>query len=233
MSRVQQVALLRCPNCTSELEGLSEDVLFFCTECGRAWTLEEELVRTPITILGTPAAGTLLLPFWLARAAVGISQRITRRRSISAAVSASRHFTAHEERGLQETGGRQGTESFIIPAFACTRALSVAVALKRNPPPLRRAQLDSYPPVVGGSVGPADAIALAHAVAVGAEVEEKDFLASVAVELQPKDVSVLAIVCPAGKLGFQIDDTGVPVTYESMEDAADILAHNGMEGFLT
>lgn len=230
---MQQVALLRCPNCAAELGGLSEDVLFFCTECGKAWTLESELVRTPITVLGNQGSGNLLLPFWLTRASVKVSQRITRRRAVSAAVSASRHFNAHEERGLRETDGHQGTESFIVPAFATSRALSVGVSLKRKPPPLQRAQLDTYPPVVGGCVSPGDAVALANAVAVGVEVESKDFLASVDVQLQPKDISVLAIFCSPGKMAFEIDDTGVAVAYESMEDAADILAYNGMEGFLT
>jgi LSD1 subclass zinc finger protein len=64
---------LKCPDCGADLPVQPRDVVFFCSECGKAWYIREtELLQVPYTAIPRkgPAAGGEYFPFWVMEARV-------------------------------------------------------------------------------------------------------------------------------------------------------------------
>lgn len=61
-----RLAVLRCPRCGGDLDGLDSDRVFGCRPCGRAWSVEPDGLRdSPLTVWEAEAADApLYLPIW-------------------------------------------------------------------------------------------------------------------------------------------------------------------------
>ncbi|MCD4701951.1 MAG: hypothetical protein K8S24_08870, partial [Candidatus Aegiribacteria sp.] len=111
---LSELTLLRCSNCGSDLGGLSTDVIFYCSECGKCWISGERLSPISIEFVRPGGPGSFFLPFWKVDASVNILNRIIRKKFSVSAGGASREFTG-SERGLTESDSGSRQVRFIFP----------------------------------------------------------------------------------------------------------------------
>ena len=231
--------LLRCSACAAELEGLGNDVIFLCRNCGRAWVMEDTLLPVPVTFVArldrpgdrtarTGSRAVVHLPFWKVSCRLTIHERVSRRRRSTErfALDAFR-----SEKGLVRTSFPETDETYVFPAFSCSRALSVGVVLHSSPPSLLAEDdhvLGDYPALVGGIVSREDARSLSRAVAVGVEIDREDFLAGIDLDLDISGEELLGVPCVLSTHGFGLPSNGPVIPFSSMEDVKDILAFNSV-----
>ena len=188
------VTPLRCPDCGSDLSGLSTDEIFLCTSCGLCWSVGERITRVDIAISDTAGPGSLLMPFWKVEATVEVGSRLSREASSMSVIEGPREFDGSDGR-LRESSRKASEATYIFPAFATSLVLSTGVGIQALVLPEIPVESGSIPPLVGGSVGMDDAAPLAKGVAVGLEVAERDFLAFVDLELTVRHTSILGVGC--------------------------------------
>ncbi len=217
---------LRCRNCGDDLAGLSSDVIFYCGNCGRCWLFGEGFSPVRIEFLRPGGPGTLFLPFWKVDVIVSIYQRVSRRESSSSIVEGFREFTG-KERGLSENDPETRRDRLIFPAFATSLVLSTGVRIHRENFLPEKMEHGTPLKVIGGSVGLPDAKALAMGVAVGVEVNRKDFLACVDLDIQVVSADVYAIGCTPEDQVLRINGSEIGLPLSAVRDSDGILRSSG------
>lgn len=224
------VTPLRCPDCGSDLSGLSTDEIFLCTSCGLCWSVGERITRVDIAFSDTAGPGSVLMPFWKVEAAVEVRSRVSREALSMSVVEGPREFDGSDGK-LRESSRSASGATYVFPAFATSLVLSTGVGIQALVLPETTMESGSIPPLVGGSVGMDDAAPLAEGVAVGLEVAERDFLASVDLELKVRRTSVLAVGCLPVK-GYLAVGGGseVRIPFTAITDWDMIAAWHGIRG---
>jgi len=219
---LSKLTLLRCSNCGSDLRGLSSDVIFYCTECGRCWISGERFNPVTIEFVRADDSGSVILPFWRIDASVNILSRHSRMESSMSVVEGFREFTGRE-RGLTESDTGIHRDRFIFPAFSTNLVLSTGVRMHlENFLPDSPEQGKRYT-ISGGSVGMDDAVLLARGVAVGVEVSRSDYLASVDLDIEVHATGIYAVGCTPEKHAFRINGSKIGIPYAAVPDSDDIL----------
>ncbi len=220
------ITVLRCPDCGNDLDGLSTDTIFFCTECGRCLVSGEKLAPVEVEFTRHGDSGTILLPFWKVDATVDILRRITRSESRTIPIAGRREF--HEGNfDLVESYSVSRRDLIIFPAFSTSLVLSTGVKLDEEEFSQEPLQHGKYPPMIGGNVGLEDVSKLASGVAVGIEVCKSDYLAFIDLDIEVHSVQVLAIGCTPAKQAFRINGTNINIPFTAVRDADDILKWSG------
>ncbi len=220
-----ELTILRCSNCGSDLNGLSTDVIFYCSECGRCWISDERLSPVSIEFVRLGGSGSILLPFWKVDASVNIQNRISRRKSSVSSVGRLREFTG-SEKGLTESDSGSRKVRFIFPAFSTSLVLSTGVRMHGENFLPEKVEHGKRFCVIGGSVGRDDAALLARAVAVGVEVNRTDYLASVDLEIEVHSAGIYAIGCMPEKNVFKINGSEIGILCAAISDSDEILKQN-------
>ena len=222
---LSELTLLRCSNCGSDLGGLSTDVIFYCSECGRCWISDERLSQVDIEFVRVGGSDSILLPFWKVDASVDIKERISRRESSASGITGFREFTGREM-GLTESDSGSRKVRFIFPAFSTSLVLSTGVRMHRENFLPEKTENGKRFRVIGGSVAKDDAVLLARAVAVGVEVNRTDYLASVDLEIEVHTASIYAIGCTPDKNVLRINGSEIGIMFAAINDYDDILKQN-------
>lgn len=219
---IGKLTLLRCSNCGSDLKGLSTDVIFYCSECGRCWISGEHFEPVDIEFVRIGDSDSVFLPFWRVDAEVTILNRHSRKRFMTAGINGSREFTGRE-RGLSESDSGIHRNRFIFPAFSTGMVLSTGVKMHLEnflPDKLEHGKRFT---VIGGSVGKDDAVSLTKGVAVGVEVSRTDYLASVDLDIEVHAAGIYAIGCRPEKSVFRINGSEIRIPYAVINDSDEIL----------
>lgn len=156
---------LDCPSCGSALKADSHDILFLCNHCGCGAVLDDDGIRQMESTALMPAAGrraTTWRPGWMLEADVTVDHRIIASGSL--------------------TEGSRRKRRFVIPAFPLPLAdLNTLVkAMIRLSPSMSEIPRE---PIRGGTLALEDAVTLVRHILVGEEVNKRDKLASVMVEV--------------------------------------------------
>ncbi len=219
---LSELTLLRCSNCGSDLGGLSTDVIFYCSECGRCWISDERLSPVEIEFVRVGGSDSILLPFWKVDASVIMQDRISRKGSSPLVSGVSREFTGRE-RGLTESDSGSRKVRFIFPAFSTSLVLSTGVRMYRENFLPEKVEHGKRFRVIGGSVGIDDAALLARAVAVGVEVNRTDYLASVDLEIEVHSSSIYAVGCTPDENVLRINGSEIGILITAINDCDEIL----------
>ncbi len=222
---LSELTLLRCANCGSDLDGLSTDVIFYCSECGRCWISGEQLTPISIEFVRLGGSDSILMPFWKVDASVTIRNRIIRQESSMAARSGFREFTG-SERGLAESDTGSRKVRFVFPAFSTGLVLSTGVRMHVENFLPEKTEHGKRFRIIGGSVGKDDAALLARAVALGVEVNRSDFLASVDLEIEVHSAGIYAIGCTPEKQVLKINGSEIGILFAAINDFDEILKQN-------
>jgi predicted RNA-binding Zn-ribbon protein involved in translation (DUF1610 family) len=222
---LSELTLLRCSNCGSDLGGLPTDVIFYCYKCGRCWISDERLNPIDIEFVRVGGSDSILLPFWKVDASVTMQDRISRMESSASGVHGFREFTGREM-GLMESDSGSRKVRFIFPAFSTSLVLSTGVKMHRENFLPEKTEHGKRFRVIGGSIGIDDAALLAHAVAVGVEVNRTDYLASVDLEIDVHSASIYAIGCTHDKNALRINGSEIGILTAAINDCDDILKQN-------
>ncbi|MCD4849077.1 MAG: hypothetical protein K8R76_12925 [Candidatus Aegiribacteria sp.] len=225
-SKSLSITVLRCPDCGNDLDGLSTDIIFFCTECGRCLVSGDKLAPVEIEFTRYDDSGTILLPFWKVDATIDILRRITRSESRATPIIGSREFHGGNP-DLVETYSVTGRNLIIFPAFSTSLVLSTGVKLNEEEFSQEPLQHGKYQPMIGGSIDPEDVSKLASGVAVGIEVWKSDYLAFIDLNIEVHSVKVLAIGCTQSESAFRINGTDINIPFTAVKDADDILKRSG------
>lgn len=224
---LSELTLLRCSNCGSDLGGLSTDVIFYCSGCGRCWISDERLSPVDIEFVRVGGSDSILLPFWKVDASVTMQDRISRRESSTSGAAGFREFTGREM-GLTESDSGSRKVRFIFPAFSTSLVLSTGVRMHRENFLPEKTEHGKRFRVIGGSVGKDDAELLARAVAVGVEVNRTDYLASVDLEIEVHSSSIYVIGCTPDKNVLRINGSEIGILYAAINDCDEILKQDSM-----
>lgn len=227
-SNLAELTVLRCSNCGSDLSGLSTDVIFYCSECGRCWISGEQLSSVSIEFVRLGGSGSIILPFWKVDASVIIHNRISRRKSSGLLGGHSREFTGRE-RGLTESDSGSRMARFIFPAFSTSLVLSTGVRMYRENFLPEKVEDGKRFRVIGGSVGMDDAALLARAVAVGVEVNRTDYLATIDLDIEVHSAGIYAIGCTPAENVIKINGSEIGMLFAAVNDSDEILKQN--QGF--
>ncbi len=225
-NRSLSVTVLRCPDCGNDLDGLSTDVIFFCTECGRCLVSGDKLAPVEIEFTRYDDSGTILLPFWKVDATVDILRRISRSESRTVPIAGQRDFHGGNL-DLVESFKAIRRDLIIFPAFSTSLVLSTGVLLSEEEFSQEPLQQGKYPPMTGGSIGLEDVSKLASGVAVGIEVCKSDYLAFIDLDIDVHSAKVLAIGCTPSESTFRMNGTNINIPFTSVNDADDILRRSG------
>ena len=222
---ISKLTLLRCSNCGSDLSGLSTDVIFYCSECGRCWISGEQLNPVSIEFVRVGDSDSVFLPFWRVDATVTIRSRQSRKKSLTTGIKGLREFTG-SERGLTESDAGSKKDRFIFPAFSTNLVLSTGVKMhKENFLPEKVEQGKRFS-VIGGSVGRDDAALLARAVAIGVEVNRADYLAAIDLDIEVNSAGIYAIGCTPEKNVLKINGSEIGILYAAINDSDEIIRQN-------
>jgi len=222
---LSELTLLRCSNCGSDLSGLSTDVIFYCSECGKCWISGERLSPVDIEFVRIGGSESVLIPFWKVDASVTIKDRISRRESSTSGMAGFREFTGREM-GLTESDSGSRKVRFVFPAFSTSLILSTGVKMYRENFLPEKMEHGKRFCVIGGSVGIDDAALLARAVAVGVEVNRTDYLASVDLEIEVHSASIYAIGCTHQKSAIRINGSEIGILIAAVNDCDEMLKQN-------
>ena len=220
------ITVLRCPDCGNDLDGLSTDIIFFCTNCGRCLVSGDKLAPVEIEFTRTSDPGTILLPFWKVDATVEILSRITRMESRTTPIAGYREFHGGNL-DLVESFKASRRDLIIFPAFSTSLVLSTGVKLNEEEFSQEPQEYCKYQPVIGGNIGLEDVSKLAGGVAVGIEVSKSDYLAFIDLDIEVHSAKVLAIGCTLSENAFRINGTIINIPFTAVKDADDILKRNG------
>ncbi len=218
------VTTLRCGNCGSDLHGLPTDLVFLCPSCGRCWVSSDRLSPMDVRV-GPVGSGSIPMPFWEVEATVDLRRRVSRREAADAYVDGPRDFDGFE-RELVDITLDPFDSVLVFPAFVTSLVLTAGVGLSGRRIPASDAT--EPPKLVGGAVGPEDALLLAEGVAVGMEVADSDYLAFLDLSLQVRSLRLLVLGCTPGRHFLEVDGTEVSLPYTSMRDSTEILRAHGM-----
>lgn len=225
-SKYLSITVLRCPDCGNDLDGLSTDIIFFCTECGRCLVSGDKLAPVEIEFTRHDSSGTVLLPFWKVDATVDILSRISRMESRNIPTAGRREFHGGNL-NLVESFRAPRRDLIIFPAFSTSLVLSTGVKLNKEEFSQEPLQHGKYPPMIGGSIGLEDVSKLASGVAVGIEVCKSDYLAFVDLDIEVHSTKVLAIGCTPSANAFRINGTSINIPFSAVKDADNILKRSG------
>jgi hypothetical protein len=225
-SKYLSITVLRCPDCGNDLDGLSTDIIFFCTECGRCLMSGDKLAPVEIEFTRHDDSGIVLLPFWKVDATIDILSRITRGESRTSPITGSREFHGGSL-DLVESYSASRRDLIIFPAFSTSLVLSTGVKLNEEEFSQEPLQNGKYPPMIGGSVGLENVSKLASGVAVGIEVSKSDYLAFIDLDIEVHSAKVLAIGCTPSESAFRINGTSICIPFSAVKDADDILKRSG------
>lgn len=213
---------LRCRNCGNDLDGLSTDVIFHCGSCGRCWVFHGGFEEVGISFLRPGGPGTVFLPFWKVDGTVSIYQRVSRKESSASIIEGFREFTGRE-RGLSENQPETRRDRFIFPAFSTSLVLSTGVRMHQENFLPEKMEHGMPAEVKGGSIGPDDARAIARGVAVGVEVNRKDFLACVDLDVEVSDMSIYAVGCTPEENVIRINGSDIGLPYAAVRDSGEMV----------
>jgi len=218
---LSELTLLRCSDCGNDLDGLSTDVIFYCSECGRCWLSGEKLTQVKIKFLRPGGPDSVFLPFWKVDASIAIRNRLTRSGSSTAVIEGFRELSGRE-RSLSDSGSESRRDRFIFPAFSTSLVLSTGVRMHSENFLPEKTEQGIGLKVIGGSLGREDAVTLAKAVAVGVEVSRSDFLASVDLEVDIHSADIYAVGCTPHKHVVKINDSKIGIPLSALGDCNEI-----------
>jgi hypothetical protein len=216
-----KIAKLVCRHCGSNLSGLSQDRLFFCSSCGKGWVVASEGLLEVEVQCRASSNSHLPLPFWMVRATVHVLKRTVRNEFTSTII---RFGSRYEEDVLAakktETGGFSERRTFLFPAFPMDGLPGTGVALSREVGniPNEAEPGDALPDVCGGSVSEQDAAVLARCIAAGQETEKSDWLAEIEIVLSSVKSTLVVLPCSLEVEKVYVADTGVSFFRRSVAD---------------
>jgi hypothetical protein len=214
---LSELILLRCSNCGNDLDGLSSDVIFYCSECGLCWLSGEKLTQVKIEFVRPGGPGSVFLPFWKVDTSITIRNRLSRKGSSVSVFEGFRELSGRE-RGLVDSGSESKRDRFIFPAFSTSLVLSTGVRMHAENFLPARIDHGTRFKVIGGSVGREDAVTLAKAVAVGVEVNRSDYLASIDLDVEVHSTDIYAIGCEPYKHVVRINDSEIGIPQSALSD---------------
>lgn len=207
-----RITRLVCRDCGSVLSGLGQDQVFFCSNCGKGWSLGENGLEAMQVQCRASADSHLPLPFWMVTATVHVLKR-TVRNEFTATIL--RFGSRYEEDVLsakkRETGGQSDRRTFLFPAFSLDGLPGIGVNLSKHIadlPDIIGAE-EKLPDICGGSISAADVVVLARCVAVGQEAEKADWLAEIEIVLSSVKSVLIILPCTPEVEMVAIAETGV------------------------
>ena len=207
-----RITRLVCGHCGSILSGLGQDRLFFCSNCGRGWSLGEKGLDPIQVQCRAPADSHLPLPFWMVRATVHVLKRTVRNEFTATML---KFGSRYEEDVLSakktETGGQSDRRTFLFPAFPVDGLPGTGVSLSEHihDLPDKLGAGDLLPDICGGYISPADSVVLARCVAVGQETEKADWLAEIEIVFSSVKSTLIILPCIPEVEKVAIAETGV------------------------
>lgn len=207
-----KVTRLVCGKCGSDLEGLSNDLVFVCSNCGSGWTGESSTLE-PVNVEHLTSGGEgLHLPFWRVRCSVHVLKRKVRNEFTTTILRYGSSFDETEMPGkVRDSATGSDRREFMFPAFPVKGLPGVGVSLSENldrlPPPLKEGE--DYPSVCGASISTADAEVLARCVAVGQETARADWLAEIELVISSAEVCLCVLPCSVEVEKVRVAETGV------------------------
>ncbi|MCP4646762.1 MAG: hypothetical protein GY852_03375 [bacterium] len=207
-----RVTKLVCRKCGGILSGLGLDRLFFCSNCGSAWSLSRTGLTSIQVQCRAPASSRLPLPFWAVRATVHILKRTVRNEFTATILKFGSRYDEKILAGkTRDTGGLSEKRTFLFPAFPVDGLPGIGVSLSEhinNLPEIIGSE-NELPKICGGSISPADAAVLARCVAVGQETEKADWLAEIEIVLSSVKSALIILPCSQEVEKVRIAETGV------------------------
>jgi hypothetical protein len=184
---------LDCPACGSAMRGEGLDTIFFCAHCGSAAVLAEEGLETVDSTALLPAPGrhaAFWRPAWRVEATVRVHDRV--------------------RANGRPTPDWQDRRVYFVPAFdlplddltRLARALAEAAGSAAEVP---------REPIHGGTLDRDDAVTLVRHILIGDEVRRSDTLASVIVDLDDVEMTLVALPFERSKTSLRCAVTGVTV----------------------
>lgn len=224
-----RITRLVCGHCGSILSGLGQDKLFFCSNCGKGWSLGEKGLEPMLVQCRASADSNLPLPFWMVKATVHVLKRTVRNKFTATML---RFGSRYEDDVLSskksETGGQSDRRIFLFPAFHVDGLPGVGVNLSEHihDLPDEIGVGDTLPDICGGSVSSLDASVLAKSVAVGQEAEKADWLAEIEIVLSSVKSVLIILPCILEVEKVAIAETGVSFFRRSVPDWDEIVDYH-------
>ena len=207
-----RITRLVCRYCGSILSGLGQDQVFFCSNCGKGWSLGKKGLE-PIQVQCRASADSHLpLPFWMVKATVHVLKRTVRNEFTATMLKfGSRYEEDVLSAKKRETGGQSDRRTFLFPAFSLDGLPGIGVNLSKHIadlPDIIGAE-ENLPDICGGSISAVDALVLARCVAVGQEAEKADWLAEIDIALSSVKSALIILPCIMEVEMVSVADTGV------------------------
>lgn len=224
-----RITRLVCGHCGSILSGLGQDKLFFCSNCGKGWSLGEKGLEPMRVQCRASADSNFPLPFWMVKATVHVLKRTVRNKFTATIL---RFSSRYEDDVLSskksETGGQSDRRIFLFPAFPVDGLPGAGVNLSKHISDLpdEIGVGDTLPDICGGSVSPLDASVLAKSVAVGQEAEKADWLAEIEIVLSSVKSVLIILPCILEVEKVAIAETGVSFFRRSVPDWDEIVDYH-------
>ncbi len=150
---------LKCPECAADLPVRPKDVVFFCSNCKKAWYIVGDgLTEVPYSVLPPRQKGAspaLYFPFWVVRAKLSTGKRVVENKYDLIKLAPGTSIAREED--------RQVPLRFFVPAFRIgnLKVLSrLASTFTRSQPVWERGG-ECGPPARGSFLSPDDALTLA------------------------------------------------------------------------
>lgn len=210
---------LSCGNCGMGLSGLSHDIIFFCPDCGSAWSIESgSTVRFGFEVLSSPVPPDLHLPFWIVGADVVRAELLLRPDEKAGPLEHPRDFDPGAERDLWRVILPPGEARFALPAFACEKAASFGWSVTRILDSMQACDT-TVRALPGGVMSSREAGELATAVLLAGRVAEHDLPAFADIRLENRHATLAAVGFSLKAHGLQLAGTRLVLPYTAMADS--------------
>ncbi len=210
---------LTCGNCGRGLSGLARDIIFFCPDCGSAWSIESgSTERFGFEALSSPVPPDLHLPFWIVRADVVHAELLLRPEEDMCPLEYPRDFDPGAERDLRRVMLPPGNTRLAVPAFACERAAGFGWSVTRILDSMLACDI-TVRALPGGVLSSREALALATGVYLAGRVAEHDRPAFADIRLENRHATLAAVGFSLKAHGLQLAGTRLVLPYTAMADS--------------
>jgi hypothetical protein len=207
-----RVTRLVCGNCGLALSGLRSDQVFFCSNCGRGWSIGNDGLKPVEVQCRAGADSPLPVPFWQVRATVHVLKRTVRNDFTSTGITFGSRYESDLLKGRStETGSPAEKRTFLFPAFPVDGLPGIGASLSRHISALPDIQgiEEKLPDICGASIASYDASVLARCVAVAQEAEKPDWLAEIDIILSSVKSVLVILPCVQEVEKVNVAGTGV------------------------
>lgn len=222
-----EITSLACGVCGTGLTGLPDDILLCCRGCDSVWSIESGCPeKVALSVLPSPEAPALHLPFWLVDISVKGGGILVRDENCPARIEFPRELDTSAERGLEFVETKPCSTTAAVPAFACDRAAGFGSLLS----PIL-GTMEGRPHQVrflaGGVMSGREARETAHAVLIAGLRRDNPGLARVDLVTETSAPSLAAVGFDPVERGLRLAGTRLVLPYTALADARALLCFSG------